>query len=48
MALAYEEYLYQDDFDAVLDIIESYFLEYGDEFHQDMNLTVEKIPTFNT
>ena len=47
MALAHEEYLYQDDFDAVLDIIESDFLEYGDEFQQDMNLAVEKIPTIN-
>ena len=45
MALAHEEYLYQDDFDAVLDIIGSDFLEYGDEFQQDMNLAVEKIPT---
>ena len=47
MVLAHEEYLYQDDFDAVLDIIKSYFLEYGDEFQQDMNLAVEKIPTIN-
>ena len=31
MALAHEEYSYQDDFDAVLDIIESDFLEHGDE-----------------
>ena len=45
MASAHEEYL--DDFDAVLDIIESDFLEYGDEFQQDMNLGVEKIPTLN-
>ena len=37
MALVHEEYLYQDDFDAILDIIESDFLEYDDEFHQDMN-----------
>ena len=42
MVVAHEEYLYQDDFDAVLDIIESDFLEYGDEFQQDMNLAVEK------
>ena len=47
MALAHEKYSYQDDFDAVLDIIESDFLEYGDEFQQDMNLVVEKIPTIN-
>ena len=47
MASAHEEYLYQDDFDAVLDIIESDFLEYGDEFQHDMNLVVQKIPTFN-
>ena len=47
MTLAHDEYLYQDDFDAVLDIIESDFLEYGDEFQQDMNLAVEKIPTVN-
>ena len=32
MVLAHEEYLYQDDFDAVLDIIQSDFLEYGHEF----------------
>ena len=36
----------QNDFDAVLDIIES-GLEYGDELQQDMNLAVEKIPTIN-
>ena len=30
-----------------LDIIESDFLENGDEFQQDMNLAVEKIPTLN-
>ena len=36
-----------DEFDAALDIIESDFLEYGDEFQQDMNLAVEKIPTLN-
>ena len=36
-----------DDFDAVLDIIKSDFLEYGDEFQQDMNLAVEKLPTIN-
>ena len=47
MELAHEEYLYQVDFDAVLDIIESDFLEYGIEFQQDMNLAVEKIPTIN-
>ena len=47
MASAHEEYLYQDDSDAVLNIIESDFLEYGDEFQQDMNLAVEKIPTRN-
>ena len=43
MAVTHEEYLYQDDFDDVLDIIESDFLEYGNEFQQDMNLPVEKI-----
>ena len=43
MASAHEEHLYQDDFDAVLDIMESEFLEYGDEFQQDMNLASEKI-----
>ena len=43
MAVTHEEYLYQNDFDAVLDIIESEFLEYGNEFQQDMNLPVEKI-----
>ena len=42
MALAHEEYLYQDDFDAVLDVIESKFLEYGDEFQQDMNWQLKK------
>ena len=47
MALAHEEYLYQDDFDAVLDIIESDFLEYGNEFQQDMNLAVEKLLSIN-
>ena len=47
MELAHEEYLYQVDFDAVLDIIESDFLEYGIEFQQDMNLAVEKIPSIN-
>ena len=47
MALAIKEYLYQDDFDAVLDIIESDFLEYGDELKQDMNSAVEKIPKTN-
>ena len=47
MASAHEEYLYQDDFDTVLDITESDFLEYGDEFQQYMNLAVEKIPTLN-
>ena len=47
MAVACEEYLYQDDFDSVLDIIESDFLEYGDEFQQDTNLAVEKIPAIN-
>ena len=47
MASAHKEYLYWDDFDAVLDIIESDFLEYGDEFQQDMNLGVEKILTLN-
>ena len=47
MVVAHEEYLYQDDYDAVLDIIESDFLEYGDEFQQDMNLAAEKIPTIN-
>ena len=47
MVLAHEEYLHQDDFDAVLDIIKSYILKYGDEFQQDMNLAVEKIPTIN-
>ena len=36
----------QNDFDAVLDIIES-GLEYGGELQQDMNLAVEKIPTIN-
>ena len=47
MAVTHEEYLYQDDFDAVLDIIESDFLEYGNEFQQDTNLAVEKISTIN-
>ena len=47
MALTHEEYLYLDDFDAVLDIFESDFLEYGDEYQLDMNLAVEKIPTNN-
>ena len=47
MALVHEEYLYRDDFDVVLDIIESDFLEYGDEFQQDMKLRVEKITTLN-
>ena len=47
MTVAHEECLYQDDFDAVLDIIESKFLEYGDEFQQNMNSAVEKIPTIN-
>ena len=42
MVLAHEEYLYQDDFDAVLDVIESKFLEYGDEFQQDMNWQLKK------
>ena len=47
MAIAHEEYLNRDDFDAVLDIIESDFLEYGDEFQQDMNVAVEKTPKIN-
>ena len=47
MASTHKKYLYQDDFDTVLDIIESDFLVYGDEFQQDMNLAVEKIPTLN-
>ena len=47
MAVPHEKYLYQDDFDAVLDIIESDFLEYGDEFRQDMNFAVEKITIIN-
>ena len=34
MATTHKEYLYQDDFDAVLDIIEWDFLEYGDEFQK--------------
>ena len=46
MTLAHEEYLHQDDFDAVLDIIESDFLEYGDEIQQYMKLAVEK-DTYN-
>ena len=47
MVVAHEEYLYQDDFDAVLDIIQSDFVEYGDEFQKDMNLAVEKKTTIN-
>ena len=47
MASAHEEYFYQDDFDAILDIIESDFLEYGDEFQQYMNLAVEKKTALN-
>ena len=47
MALVHEEYLYQGDFDAILDIIESDFLEHGDEFQQDLNLAVEKILAIN-
>ena len=47
MALAHEEYLHEADFDAVVDIIESNFLEHDDEFQQDIDLTVEKIPTIN-
>ena len=47
MALVHEEYLYQDDFDAVLDLIESDVLEYGDDIQQDINLAVEKIPVVN-
>ena len=43
MASVHKEYLNQDDFDAVLYIIDSDFLKYGDEFHQDMKLAVEKI-----
>ena len=39
--------MYQDDIDPVLDIIESDCLEHGDEFQQDINLAVEKIPTLN-
>ena len=42
MALTHEECLYQDDFDAVLYITESNFLEYGDEFQQDMNWQLKK------
>lgn len=47
MVSAHKEYLYQDEFDAVLDITESDFLEYGNEFQQDMNLPVEKILALN-
>ena len=47
MAPAHEEYLYQNDFDAVLDLIKPDFLEYGDKFQQDMNLAVEKIAALN-
>ena len=47
MALAHEEYLHEADFDTVVDIIESNFLEHDDEFQQDIDLTVEKIPTIN-
>ena len=43
MTSVHKEYLNQDDFDAVLCIIDSDFLKYGDEFHQDMKLAVEKI-----
>ena len=43
MASVHKEYLNQDDFDAVLYIIDSDFLKYGDEFHQDMKLAVKKI-----
>ena len=50
MVSAHKEYLYQDEFDAVLDITESDFLEYGNEFQREfgfafnknMNLVVEK------
>ena len=45
MASAHQEYFSQDDFDAVLDIIESDFLEYCDEVQQDDDFN--KIPTLN-
>ena len=44
----HEEYLYQDDTDAVLDIIEWDFLEYDDEFQQDLNLSVESVPVLDS
>ena len=30
MTSVHKEYLYKDDFDAILDIIDSYLLKYGD------------------
>ena len=43
----HEEYLYQDDTDAVLDINEWDFLKYDDEFQQDLNLAVETVPALD-
>lgn len=42
MASVHKEYLYRDNFDAVLDITESDFLGYTNEFQQNMNLAVKK------
>ena len=47
MESAHEEYLYQDNFDAVADVIESNILKYDDEFQEDKNLGVEILPTLN-
>ena len=42
MASVHEEYLYQEDRDAVLDIIVSDILEHGDELQQDKNLITHR------
>ena len=47
MESAHEEYLYQDNFDAVADVIESNILKYGDEFQEHKNFGVEILPKLN-
>lgn len=44
MAHGQDNYLFEDDFDAVLGIIVSYFLENQEELGSEINQTGEKIP----
>ena len=45
MASCSEDFLYEDDFDAVLAIIDSDFLDNDEEFESDLNTVIEKIPS---